>query len=140
MTGAPSPAPSRAAAIIARIMDRVRIDPVTGCWEWTGPTSGKTGRGKDYPRMWLDGQTVAVHIAMWVCTHGYLPGKLKLDHVCRNRKCVNPDPKHIEPVTHRVNCERRDVAIATAKALAELQARGVAPIMDSVELMELMRG
>ncbi len=26
-------------------MARVRIDAVTGCWIWTGPTSGTKGRG-----------------------------------------------------------------------------------------------
>jgi hypothetical protein len=28
-----------------RSMARVRIDAVTGCWIWTGPTSGTKGRG-----------------------------------------------------------------------------------------------
>jgi hypothetical protein len=29
---------------------------------------------------------------------------LHLDHLCRNRKCVNPD--HLEPVTPKVNANR----------------------------------
>lgn len=49
---------SRRDRIRAKIMSRVRIEPVTGCWEWTGPVSGKKGRGKE------------------------------LDHACRNRLCV----------------------------------------------------
>ncbi|PLU67879.1 HNH endonuclease, partial [Sinorhizobium medicae] len=39
---------SRRDRIRAKIMSRVRIDLVTGCWEWTGPDSGKNGRGKGY--------------------------------------------------------------------------------------------
>ncbi|WQO53888.1 HNH endonuclease signature motif containing protein [Sinorhizobium medicae] len=95
-----------------KIMARVMIDPVTGCWNWTGPTSGKTGRGKDYPRMWLSGQTVAVHLVMWTNEHGYIPGKRQLDHKCCNRLCVNTDPKHTELVTHKENQKRRDRARA----------------------------
>ncbi len=63
---------SRRDRIRAKIMARVEIDPVTVCWNWTGPTSGSNGRGKDYPRMSLDGQIVAVHIAMWTNEYGYV--------------------------------------------------------------------
>lgn len=100
----------RRADIEAKIMARVEIDPVTGCWLWTGPTSGSTGRGKDYPRMSLGGQTVAVHLVMWTNVHGYVPGKKQLDHKCRNRRCVNPDPEHTELVTAKQNAIRREEA------------------------------
>ena len=106
-------------AIREKIMSRVIINPVTGCWEWQGPTSGKPGkcrskRGHSYPRMNLDGQTVAVHIVMWVNEHGYLPGKRQLDHTCENRICVNPD--HTEDVTHKQNQKRRAAAQRRKKA------------------------
>jgi hypothetical protein len=90
-----------------KIMARIVIDPVTGCWLWTGPTSGNSGRGAGYPRMSLGGQTVAVHIAMWTNEHGYIPGKKELDHVCRNRLCVRPDPEHLELVTRKRNILRQ---------------------------------
>lgn len=97
--------------IRAKIMARVEIDDRTGCWNWTGPTSGSSGRGKDYPRMSLDGQTVAVHIAMWTNEHGMIPGKKELDHVCRNRSCINPDNRdQIPMVTRRENARRRERA------------------------------
>lgn len=35
---------------------------------------------------------------------GPIPDGLHLDHLCRNRRCVNPD--HLEPVTHRENTLR----------------------------------
>lgn len=98
--------------IFEKIMARVFVDPVTGCWIWQGPTSGKTGRGKDYPRMSLGGQTVAVHLVMWTNEHGYIPGKKQLDHKCRNRLCINPDAAHTELVTHKENQRRRDRARA----------------------------
>lgn len=86
-----------------KIMTSVRVDEVTGCWIWTGQTSGDKGRGSGYPRMSLGGQTVAVHLVMWTNEHGYIPGKKELDHVCRNRLCVRPDPKHLELVTRKRN-------------------------------------
>ncbi|WP_319773954.1 HNH endonuclease [Breoghania sp.] len=96
-------------AILARVMKRVVIDHETGCWIWQGATSGN-GRGGGYPRMCLDGQTLAVHRVTFVCTYGYVRGKKTLDHTCRARLCVNPD--HLEMVTNRGNCRRRDHALA----------------------------
>ena len=61
--------------------------------------------------MKLDGATVAVHIAMWVIEHGPIPPRKQLDHVCRNRLCVRPDPDHLEMVTHKQNMKRRDAAL-----------------------------
>lgn len=101
---------SRRDLIREKIMARIYIDPVTGCWIWTGPDSGKNGRGRGYPRMNLNGQTVAVHLVMWTNEHGFIPGKKQLDHKCRNRLCVNPDPEHTELVTHKENMRRRDKA------------------------------
>jgi hypothetical protein len=98
---------SRRDRIRARIMERVHIDPETGCWIWTGGTSGSSGRGNGYPRMSLDGRTVAVHIVMWTNEHGYIPGNKELDHACRNRLCVRYDEGHLELVSHSLNIKRQ---------------------------------
>lgn len=94
--------------IRSKIMTQVEIDPETGCWNWTGGTSGKTGRGAGYPRMWLRGQVCAVHRVMYINEFGHVPRARQIDHTCRNRRCVNPD--HLELVTQRENCRRRDRA------------------------------
>jgi hypothetical protein len=39
-----------------------------------------------------------------VLAHGPIPEGLQLDHLCRNRACVNPD--HVQPVTNAVNTQR----------------------------------
>lgn len=93
-----------------KVLARVVINPLTGCWDWIGPTSGSTGRGKNYPRMNLDGGTVAVHIVMFVVEHGPIPPRKQVDHTCRRRCCVNPD--HLEMVTHIQNQRRRAAARA----------------------------
>lgn len=90
-------------------MARVVID-LNGCYVWQGPDSGKKGRGRGYPRMCVDGATMAVHIVMWIIRHGPIPPRKQIDHVCRNKMCVNPDPLHTEMVTHKENQRRRDRA------------------------------
>lgn len=102
---------TRREGLIARIKGNVihvqfRAD-MTPCWEWQGGHSG-TGRGGGYPRISVDGFTAAVHRVMWICMYGYLPSKKHVDHICRNRLCVNPD--HLEALTHKQNCKRRDEA------------------------------
>lgn len=103
---------SRPDTIIAKVLSRVAFLD-SGCWEWQGPTSGKNGRGAGYPRMCLDGQTVAVHRVVFTHFHGYIPGKKQIDHICRNRRCVAPH--HLEMVTHKENQRRRDNCVLDVK-------------------------
>lgn len=101
--------------IMARvdIVQRDDVDPALGpCHVWQGPCSGEAGRGRakgrghSYPRMNLDGQTVAVHRVNWTNEHGYIPGKKQLDHLCKNRRCVRVS--HLETVTHKTNQKRKE--------------------------------
>lgn len=109
---------SRRRQIMRKIFARVvfELAPRPGqdrpCWVWGGPTSGN-GRGGGYPRMSLDGQTVAVHRVMYTQFFGYVPGRKQIDHRCRNRRCVAPH--HLEMLTHHRNMRRRDEASGCGK-------------------------
>jgi HNH endonuclease len=71
-----------------------------GCWEWVGNINTQYGYGR-FP---FNGHNLQAHTAVWELLVGPFPPGLDPDHLCRNRKCVNPS--HIEPVTRKVNVLR----------------------------------
>ena len=77
---------------------RQKIQVVGDCWEWTGSTS------QGYGRFRADGRSVFVHRWAYERFRGPIPAGLTIDHLCRNRRCANPD--HLEPVTNRENVLR----------------------------------
>lgn len=71
----------------------------TPCWTWMGSID----RG-GYGRIGYRGKNTRAHRLAYALVKGPIPEGLELDHLCRNRTCVNPD--HLEPVTHQVNAAR----------------------------------
>lgn len=88
---------------LARFMRLVQVDPVTQCWNWIGH---KTDGGYGFSA--LDGKKTVAHRALWILLRGDLPKEMDLDHLCRNRACINPD--HLEPVTRSENLIRGFIA------------------------------
>ncbi len=80
---------------IERLLDRVSVT-LSGCWEWQGAQNGK-----GYGVFGNGGQQVYVHRFAYEYFKGEIPQTLEIDHLCRNRRCVNPD--HLEVVTRQVN-------------------------------------
>ncbi len=76
-----------------------------GCWEWTGDLDS-SGYGRFYVGCKLNGRryTIAAHRQAYEWANGEIPEGLTLDHLCRNRVCVNH--LHLEPVTVRENILR----------------------------------
>jgi hypothetical protein len=88
-----------------RIMDwRECVIPTGDCLVWTRAISRSSGgygvwRGHN------------AHRTIYEMEVGPVSEGLELDHLCRNRLCVNP--AHLEPVTHWENLRRSGKATAT---------------------------
>lgn len=83
-----------------------KVEKTDGCWNWTGCKT-KSGYGQIWRGFSDKARTMQVaHRFAWELLVGNIPDKLELDHLCKNRKCVNP--KHLELVTHWENLRRGD--------------------------------
>jgi hypothetical protein len=69
------------------------------CWEWT---AGRNGA--DYGAFRADGRAQRAHRFAYELLIGPIPDGLHIDHLCRNRGCVNP--AHMEVVTNAINTQR----------------------------------
>lgn len=75
------------------------------CWLWWGGVD-KHGYGRFNRNIRCRGDVVNAHHMAWEIYRGPVPDGLSVDHLCKNRRCVNPD--HLEPVTQAVNFTRGD--------------------------------
>jgi HNH endonuclease len=90
-------------ATIERFLDKVV--KTEECWLWVAAV-GSNG----YGQFRYQGKTVEAHRVSWELHIGPIPVGLVIDHDnpsygCGNILCVNPN--HLEPVTKKVNAERR---------------------------------
>lgn len=76
--------------------------PATPCWQWIAATHH--GYGVLTPSELRRGKTSVAHRIAYMEDVGDIPVGLQIDHLCRNRACVNPE--HLEPVTQKVNQHR----------------------------------
>lgn len=82
-----------------------KVNKTDSCWIWTARKS-TDGYG-----VFKSGEkTILAHRWSWLSSNGEIGDGLELDHLCRNRACVNPG--HLEPVTHQENVCRGNMPSA----------------------------
>jgi len=77
-------------------MAKIEEDPIRGCWNWIAGQVGRSGYGAF--------RKSRAHRVAYEMFRGPIPTGLEIDHLCRNRKCVNP--WHLEAVTRLINVRR----------------------------------
>lgn len=102
----------------SRVPLEVRIrrcsDPMpNGCWLWRGRITN-AGYGQIGIREGGRQVTRSAHRISYETFIGPIPEGLVIDHLCRERRCVNP--AHMEPVTQRENVMRSPIGPAALNA------------------------
>lgn len=83
-----------------RFVKHTYFEPNTGHWLWTASLI------RGYGQFRVNHRPAYAHRYAYEHLVGPVPEGLELDHLCRVRRCVNPD--HLQPVTHRQNVLRGD--------------------------------
>ena len=86
------------------------------CWLWLGSISVKTGYGK---KQWF-GRSEGAHRWVWTIFRGPVPEGMVINHLCRNRACVNP--YHMEVTSQAENVRHGRTARLTPMQVAEIKA------------------
>lgn len=81
--------PARYIGVEKRLMINLRIDPLTGCWNWTKATD-RDGYGS----IKIKKKTCRVSRVAYQLYVGQIPDNLLVLHICDNRRCFNPN--HLE--------------------------------------------
>lgn len=93
------------------------------CWSWLGPETGKFAKSDNtqgYGQLWYGGKKWMAHRFSYVLHNDVvLDSHITLDHLCRNKMCVNP--LHLDQVTRRENIKRMHAYYSMSNEIIKLR-------------------
>lgn len=125
--------PLKPRPLTERMREKIRICAETGCHEWT---AGRSSQG--YGVIHHTGRQHRAHRVAWEINRGPIPSGKHIDHLCRNRGCVNPD--HLEPVMPRENILRSPIAPPALNAAKLFCQAGHELVDDNLDSHALKSG
>lgn len=75
---------------------KVKINPVTGCHEWTG------NKRNGYGQVGIAGKKLTAHRVLWEHLKGPIPEGVKICHKCDNPSCVNNEHHFLGTQTENI--------------------------------------
>lgn len=97
----------KAAKLEDRFWAKVDKSNASDCWIWTAFKS------KGYGQFGIGGKLYKSHRVAYELVKGPIPQGMTLDHLCKNKACVNP--AHLEPVSQKENVLRGTSLLALNK-------------------------
>jgi len=102
----------------------------TDCWIWP---YGVNANG--YGCVGKNKKIIEAHRFMYQQIIGAVPAHCELDHICKNKLCVNPS--HLEPVSHAENCRRGKQTKLTKENVKEI--RRLSSKLSQREIAEIFK-
>jgi len=96
------PIPDRVAK---RAHDNVAVDEETGCWVSTYSRQRAGYAVLNIKDAGQKPESFLAHRASWTHANGPIPAGMTVDHLCRNRACVNPE--HLRLLSNSDNARRQ---------------------------------
>lgn len=89
-----------------RLKSMIKVNPITGCWEWQG--SKKIGYGHTIIGSRKNGtrHSIAAHRLAYLTWKGEIPEGYFVCHKCDNPSCINPE--HLFVGTRQDNVDDRE--------------------------------
>ena len=112
---------------MSQLEEHLALLPSDACVLWSGYRNTE-----GYGRVRYQGSPpLLAHRVVFELVRGPIPKGLTLDHLCRNRACVNPE--HLEPVTLRLNILRGESP--SARHAAKTKCKNGHPLVgDNVRI------